>query len=215
MDTDSGAAFDISAASREGTKKIIEKILSDARSEAQDIRSYADNQVQETLSNAMNESNAKREDMLRKGKQEALTEKNRILSQARLDTRKRILEAKEREMNKALDGAMEILSDPKKIPEYEAVMSLVAHEACTSIGGGTLTVSTDATGAEVLKGSLSALQKDVEKATGKKTTIEISPDGKPGVVVTSAEGIVVDNTFSTRLERRKREIRKGLATLMF
>ena len=215
MDTDSGAAFDISAASREGTKKIIEKILSDARSEAQDIRSYADNQVQETLSNAMNESNAKREEMLKKGKQEALTEKNRILSQARLDMRKRILEAKEREMNKVLEGAMDILSNPDAIPDYEAVMGLLAREACISLGGGEMVIATDKAGASALEPIRSALQKDVQKATGKKTSISISLDGAPGVVVTSSDGIVVDNTFSTRLERRKREIRKGLADMMF
>jgi V/A-type H+-transporting ATPase subunit E len=215
MDTDSGAAFDIGAASKEGTRKIIDKILSDARSEAQDIRSYADNQVQETLSNAMNESNAKREEMLKKGKQEALTEKNRILSQARLDMRKRILEAKEREITKALDGAMEILTKHKAIPGYGDVMAEVAREACISIGGGDLSVSTDAAGAEALEPVRKTIEKDVHNATGKKTSITIVTDGAPGVVVTSAGGIVVDNTFATRLERRKREIRKGLADMMF
>lgn len=215
MDTDNGVAYDIRSATKEGTRRIVEKILNDARSESQDIRTYGDNQVQEIVSSAMNEANALREEMLKKGKQEAQTEKNRILSQARLDTRKRVLEAKERQMQKVLEEAASVLGSPDTIPAYADVMRRIATEACAAIGGETLVIRTDDAGSAALKPVLDKIEKDIEAQTGAKTSLSLSSEGVNGVVVVSASGVIVDNTFATRLERRKRDIRKELAAILF
>jgi V/A-type H+-transporting ATPase subunit E len=163
----------------------------------------------------MNEANALREEMLKKGKQEAQTEKNRILSQARLDTRKRVLEAKERQMQKVLGEAASVLDSPDTIPAYADVMRRIATEACAAIGGETLVIRTDGAGSAALKPVLGKIEKDIDAQTGVKTSLSLANEGVNGVVVVSASGVIVDNTFATRLERRKRDIRKELAAILF
>lgn len=202
-------------ASKEGKKKIIDKILSDAEAEAKDILTYAEKQVQEIMSGAMSEANAMREESLKKGRQEAATEKNRILSQARLDSRRAILEAKEKELSAILDETKAKLKDAKKIPDYDEVMRRITMEACTSIGGGDLSLKTDSPGIKSLEKEVKSLEKEISKATGVKTKLKLVDEGISGVVVESEKGVVIDNSFITRLERRKREIRKDLADIIF
>ncbi|MHC1599102.1 MAG: V-type ATP synthase subunit E [Candidatus Methanofastidiosia archaeon] len=215
MDPESDSVIDLKSASRKGTRKIIEKILADANFEAQSILSYAEKQVQDILNSAINESNAAKQEMLKKGKQEAITEKNRILSQARLDMRKNILVAKEEQINKVLDKTKKILSDPDRIPDFKQVIKALTMEACLFMGGGKLLVKTNAKGVEVLKGTQADLEKDITKKTGVATKLSLADEGIDGVVVESSHGVVVDNTFLTRLERRKREIRKDLSEILF
>lgn len=215
MDPESDSVIDLKSASRKGTRKIIEKIMADADFEAQSILSYAEKQVQDILNSAINESNAAKKEMLKKGKQEAITEKNRILSQARLDMRKKILVAKEEQINKVLDETKKTLSDPDRIPDFKQVIKALALEACLFMGGGKLLVKTNAKGVGVLKGMQADLEKDITKKTGVTTKLSLVDEGIDGVVAESSNGVVIDNTFLTRLERRKREIRKDLSEILF
>jgi len=215
MVAESSNITDPDKASMEGKKRIIDKILSDAEAEAKDILTYAEKQVQEITSNAISEANAMREQMLKKGKKEAETERNRILSQARLDIRRKILEAKERELSAILDEARSRLQDSSKIPEYENVMKRITMEACSSIGGGNLTIKTDCSGKKVLEKAKSDMEKELSKELGIKTKLELIDGNVSGVLVESDKGIVIDNSFVTRLERRKRNIRKQLAEIIF
>ncbi|HOP09536.1 MAG TPA: V-type ATP synthase subunit E family protein [Candidatus Methanofastidiosa archaeon] len=202
-------------ASEDGKKKIIDKILSDAEAEAKDILSYAEKQVEEVTSAAMKEANEMREEMLKKGRQEAATDRSRILSQARLDTRRKILEAKEMELSAILEETKSRLQDPSKIPNFPEVMKMITVEACVSLGGGNLTIRSNCSGIEALKKDKSAIEKDITKTTGVKTKLELVDAGISGAMAISEKGVVVDNSFVTRLERRKREVRKQLADMMF
>ncbi len=215
MDPESDSVIDLKSASRKGTRKIIEKITADANFEAQSILSYAEKQVQDILNSAINESNTAKQEMLKKGKQEAITEKNRILSQARLDMRKKILVAKEEQINKVLDETKNTLSDPDRIPDFKQVIKALTLEACLFMGGGKLLVKTNAKGVGMLKGMQADLEKDITKKTGVTTKLSLVDEGIDGVVVESSHGVVIDNTFLTRLERRKREIRKDLSEILF
>lgn len=207
--------MDMEKAAVEGKKKIIDKIIKDAEAEAKDVLSYAEKQVQEIVSNAITESNDMREELLKKGKQQAITEKSRILSQARLDSRRKILEAKENELSAILEETKVILLDAKKIPDYEEVMERITIEACTSIGGGKLDVKTNLSGIKALEGNLKATEKKISESTGVDTKIKLIDDGISGVLVESEKGVIVDNSFITRLERKRREIRKELADIIF
>jgi V/A-type H+-transporting ATPase subunit E len=215
MVTEGNATIDVEALSKRGTEKIVEKILSDARTEAQDIRTYAETQVQDILNSAMKEANAERDSMLKKGRQEAETEKSRIVSQARLDMRKKVLEAKEQQIKKVLDETKRTLSDAKKIPQFEQVMEQVTVESCVALKGGDLTVSTDAEGSKVLLSKKEQIEKEIQTQTGSETKLAITDEGVRGVVVMSSSGVVIDNALLTRLERRKRDIRKELASILF
>jgi len=215
MVADGSAEQDVSSFSLKGKERIIEKIISDAESEAADVLSFAEKQVQEIRGNAMNESAEMRKRMLAKGTQEAMTEKNRILSQARLDARKKVLEAKEREISAVINEANLVLTDPGKIADYPDVMKKISLEACNALGGGNLVIKTDVSGADVLKAAKKDLEKEVAKTTSKDTKLSIVDDDINGVLVVSEEGVVVNNTFSTRLERKRRDIRKELASILF
>jgi len=215
MVAESSNATNLDKASVDGKKKIIDKIISDAEAESKDIMSYAEKQVQEITSSAMNEANEKREEMLKKGRQEAATEKSRVLSQARLDIRRKILEAKERELSAILDETRSKLLDPKMIPNFEQVMKDITTEACVSIGGGNITLRTNCSGLKALEKELKSIEKTVSETTFSETKLELVDDNVSGIVAESERGVVVDNSFATRLERRKREIRKELADIIF
>jgi len=207
--------IDMDKAAVEGKKKIIDKIIKDAEAEAKDILSYAEKQVQEIVSKAITESNDMREELLKKGKQQAATEKSRIISQARLDSRRKTLEAKEKELSAILEETKIILLDAKKIPDYEGVMERITFEACASIGGGKLDVKTNLSGIKALEGHLKATEKKISESAGVDTKIKLIDDGISGVLVESEKGVIVDNSFITRLERKRREIRKELADIIF
>lgn len=215
MVADGNVDHDISLFSQKGKERIINKITSDAESEAKDILSYAEKQVQEILGNAMNESAEMRKTMLAKGTQEAMTEKNRILSQARLDTRRKILEAKEHEISLVIEEANKVLTDPGKIQNFSKVMKKIMFEACIALGGGSLTIKTNKMGMKVLEDSKEENEQELTTVTSKKTTLSIVDNGYNGVFVETQNRVVVDNTFITRLDRKRREIRKELAEILF
>ncbi|MHC1605249.1 MAG: V-type ATP synthase subunit E [Candidatus Methanofastidiosia archaeon] len=200
----------------EGTKKIVEKILADAESEAGELRSFGLKKEEEILKEAKMKADTIKKEILNRGEREVVTEKNRVLSQTRLEMKKRILDAKEREINKVIEKTKELISDPKKIPNFEKVIEQLALEAGTAIGGGDLIYKTDRAGKNVLDKIKGRLESMIKKETDVKTHIEVVDGGAAGVLVESKKfGVVVDNTFITRLERRKREIRKELAAILF
>lgn len=215
MDTEGSATIDTGSLSKRGTEKIVEKILSDARSEAQDTRTYAETQVEDILNTAMKEANTQRDAMLKKGRQEAETEKSRILSQARLDMRKKVLVAKEQQIQKVIDQTKLTLLDAKKVPRFDKVMERLTLESCVALNGGDLKVSTDKEGMQSITASKEQIEQKIREETGRETTLTISDDGIRGVVVASPSGVVVDNALLTRLDRRKRDIRKELASILF
>lgn len=215
MDTEGSTTIDTGSLSKRGTEKIVEKILSDARSEAQDTRAYAETQVEDILNTAMKEANTQRDAMLKKGRQEAETEKSRILSQARLDMRKKVLGAKEQQIQKVIDQAKHTLSNAKKVPQFDKVMERLTLESCVALNGGDLKVSTDKEGMQSITANKEQIEQMIREETGRETTLTISDDGIRGVVAASPSGVVVDNALLTRLDRRKRDIRKELASILF
>lgn len=215
MVADGSVEHDISSFSQKGKERIMEKITSDAESEAKDVLSFAEKQVQEILGNAMNESAEMRKTMLAKGTQEAMTEKNRILSQTRLDTRRTILEAKENEISLVIKEAKKVLTDPGKIPDFSNVMKKITLEACIALGGGPLKIQTNKKGMEVLEAAKKEIEQELTNVTSKKASLSIVDNDINGVFVETPQGVVVDNTFVTRLDRKRREIRKELAAILF
>lgn len=72
-------------------KEIKEKILSDAQKEANEIIFQAESRAKEMISKGKKEADALKNSILVKHRQEGLLKKNKIITEANLDTRKTLL----------------------------------------------------------------------------------------------------------------------------
>jgi len=197
---------------QENLNKIVSKIRKDAQAEASKIIEKARKQAEEIRREAEREAEKKYSEMISSYQREAEQEKQRIVANAKLKARKIVLDAREEVISEAFSEAVERLKNLPRDKYREVLLNLI-KEGVEAIQGD----------AEVLLRKedsrliTSTMLKELSSELGfqiKKSKERISAIG--GVVVRSSDGrIEVDNTFETRLERQKDELRKEVAKVLF
>lgn len=198
--------------SMEQVEKIVKKINEDAEAEASKILNEARTQAEKIKRDANAEADEIYSEILPKYKREAEQEKQRIVANAKLRARKAVLDAKEDVIKFAFNTAETKLQKlPKK--DYTKVLEKLIIEGVEALDADTVVIARK----EDSKAINSALLKRVSEKTGFKVTkVREYINVMGGVVLRSSDGkIEVNNTFETRLERFRDELRKEVAGLLF
>ena len=201
----------------EQIEKIEEIIINEAKAKAEEIITKAKEKAQKILDEAKREAEKEVNEIINRRKVDAEARARRIISEARLEARLKLLNAKEEVISNAFDTALERLKEFCQTPEYKEVLENLIKDAAITIGGGNLEVLLSEN--TNIEPGLSKIAKEVEKQTGTATSIVISKDKVKsigGAIVRSLDqSFTVDNTFEARLERVREQLRVRVANVLF
>lgn len=199
--------------------EIIDRILKDAREEAETIvkdahksvetiiekqrqsaRHSAEKQVYSLLERAENDADIIRgkvsTDIKRQAGWTVLSEKNRLITNVLNEVKKRLVNLKK--------------------SEYAPVLEKLIVDAGAVLGGGMLEVVLNENDSTLVK--LNKLEKKISDRSGVDTQLKFSEQKTKAVgaiVKTIDDRIFVDNTFEAILRRRERELRLKIARILF
>lgn len=203
-----------------GADKIVSSIISDAQSKADVIIQEAEKETALIVEEGEKEAVLEKEKILENAKKQSAMKYQQLISEAKMNSRRAELEAREEIIESAFKRAEDEL---KKIAstdsdEYKESLKKIIEEASIEIGGGDLILSLKADDVAKVKDAISSLEKNIEGKTGTKTTLEIGENIATigGAVVKTKNGdIEVNNTIEARMLRFKKALRSEVAKILF
>jgi V/A-type H+-transporting ATPase subunit E len=202
-----------------GVDKIKAKILEDAKAEANKIISEAEEEKAKILEKAKEEAEKRKAEILKRGEKEAEMTKSRIISEAKLEAKKKLLEAKEGIIEMAINKLKEELVKLPEQPEYKDKLINLIKDGAVSLGGGELIVRLNSRDMELIEDStLWNLEKEIESITKKVTVLK---KGDPvdiigGCIIETADGLKsLDNSLEAIFNRNLNVIRARITEKLF
>lgn len=202
-----------------GTEKIVSSIMSDAQLTADSLLEEAEKESKSILDEGEKLAQTENVKILEDGKKQSTMRYQQIISEAKMNSRRMELDAREEVIEESFKKAEEKLADiaSSDSDEYKNALKEIVTEAAVEIGGGDLVISLKQD--DVAKISdLSSLEADIKEKTGKDTKLEIGDNIKTigGAVVKTKNGeIEVNNTIEARLTRFKKSLRSEVARILF
>lgn len=203
-------------------KRIVDRIVHDARKEAKSILEKAQKSAEIVLENrkalARQKAGEKASFILKRTESEVKALREIIPTDAKRKAGWMVLSEKERLVTRVFDKVktkLEVLSRSEK---YIPILEKTILDAGIVLGGGELEVSlNERDSALPLKSGI--LAKAIAEKSGKETQITLSKEKNEtlgGAVVKTVDGrIVVDNTFEAILKRRERDLRFKIIKILF
>jgi V/A-type H+-transporting ATPase subunit E len=203
-----------------GADKIVSSILSEAQSKADVIIQEAEKEVATIVQEGEKEAASQRENILENAKKQSAMKYQQLISEAKMNSRRAELEAREELIESAFKGAEEELQKiaASSSEEYKESLRKIIVEASFEIGGGDLVLSVKEEDIAKIKDSIPAMENEIEKETGTKTTLKIGENINTirGAVVKTKNGdIEVNNTIEARMQRFKKVLRSEVAKVLF
>lgn len=203
-----------------GADKIVSSIISDAQSKADVIIQEAEREAALIAEEGKKEAVLEKENILENAKKQSTMKYQQLISEAKMNSRRAELEARE----EIIEGAFKRAEDElKKVAsadsdEYKESLKKIIEEASVEIGGGDLILSLKEDDIAKVNDAISSIEKNIEEKTGTKTTLEIGENIKTigGAVVKTKNGdIEVNNTLEARMLRFKKVLRSEVAKILF
>ena len=182
-------------------EKIIERIKKDSDKEIKQILKEAETQASSIVTEAKKEAKSESDKMLHDGKQQAENIKKIIDSKASQDSKREIMNARERIIEECFTKAHHELSILKG-EEYKKIVTKLIEDGRNKLEGQcNILISRD-------------IDRDIAEDMGIKVIGRVETAG--GVVIKSIDGrITLDHTFDGILKRKKDEIRRKVGKLLF
>lgn len=209
---------------QEGEKRIINKIIQMAEAEINKITSEAQEKAEEIRKEAELKSNSEVQDIINHGTQEAKTEKQRIIADARLKAKRKKMAMQEQLMQESFEHATKYLQDLIDKGEdagykYDTIITNFIREAAEIIGDHSLQLSFNQRDKKKFQLFLPQISKNITQALGKDITLFISDktiSTLGGVSVKSKDGKVgVDNTIEARMSRFNEGLKAEATKILF
>ena len=203
-----------------GTDKIVSSIMSDAQIKAESILAEAEKEKEAIISEGNEKAAAEKEKILENADKQAKMRYQQIISEAKMNSRRMELEAREEVIEEAFSKAEEKLKEiaSSDAAEYKASLEKVITEAGTEIGGGDMLVLVKESDVSKLKGSLPSIEKSISDKTGTPTKLEMGENINTigGAIIRTKNGeIEVNNTIEARMLRFKKSLRSKVAGILF
>lgn len=204
----------------DGADKIVSSIISEAQSKADVIIQEAEKEAALIVEEGQKEAALEKGNILENAKKQSAMKYQQLISEAKMNSRRAELEAREELIESAFKRANDEL---KKIAstdsdEYKESLKKIIEEASIEIGGGDLVLLLKEDDVAKVKGAIPAIEKDIEKSTGTKTTLEIGENINTigGAIIKTKNGeIEVNNTIEARMLRFKKVLRSEVAKVLF
>lgn len=193
----------------EETKGEKEKILKEAEEEAEKVKSASRERAQ-----------SEAEEIIQEGEAEADAMERRVLSSARMKSRRRRLEARDEMIKNVFTNAMKELKDLReKREEYTKTVKDLIRSGGIVVDGGNLEALILEGDDPLSKEQIEKLSSDISEKTGKDTSLKLLNEldnVSGGAIVQKSDGSMrCDNTFEARLERMKDSLRTEVAEMLF
>ena len=203
-----------------GAEKIVESILSESHGKADDIIKEAEKQANEIIERGNIKAHEKQQKILENAHKEADIRFNQIISDAKLNSKRKILEAREELMEKTFHEAEEELKRMASSDSDDYINSLkkLTKEASLEIDGGPLEIFLKMEDVPKIESALNSIAEEVSEETGNKTTLKLGETINTigGVSVKTENGnIEVNNTIEARMERFRSLLRLEVAKVLF
>jgi V/A-type H+-transporting ATPase subunit E len=199
----------------EGAERIIEKINEDSKGKAENILAEAREEAEKIFRDATGEAERRKKEIIEDGERMASLRKQRIISEARIRTRRMEWNSREELINEVLSEARRKIAEKKG----KKIINALIEEAAIAAGGGDLEVLISEDDAKYIT------QKDISKTSKKlsnefgKASLLMSDErltGLGGPIVRTSDGkIVVNNTFDRRIEILTGELRSKIVEELF
>ena len=203
-----------------GTDKIVSSIMSDAQIKAESILAEAEKENESILSEGQAQAAAEKDKILENANKTAQMRYQQIISEAKMNSRRMELEAREEIIEEAFQKAEGKLKEiaSSDTTEYKTSLEKAITEAGAEIGGGDLVVLVKESDVPKIKGSLPSIEKNISAKTSKPTKLEmgeaITTIG--GAILKTKNGeIEVNNTIEARMLRFKKSLRSEVAEILF
>lgn len=197
-----------------GIDKLRQTILREAHEAARAQVQQAEALAAVAQERARREAEDKRLWILRDAEREAEAIRRRIGSTAEMESKRRLLEARERLIRQVLDQALAQLKAGAGTDARRAGLLYLVVEAAREIGGGRLMVRTASADARLLDPEFLAEARELLAREG--IFAELGAAERPagivgGAIVSRDDGsIIVDNSFETRIRRQEASLRRGV-----
>lgn len=200
-----------------GIAHIIEIIESKTEERVKSIIRDAELQKERVVSDAKTKAESIQQQILTKAKNQSDAELERQRANAKLQSKYKLLEAKESVLREILTSAEEDLKKQVKSSKYEEVLTNLAIS-------GALALSEDAFEVVLPKGQEKAvappaIAKAISEKLGKKVNVTIAKEtvrASGGLIIRNQERTKwVDNTFEARMERLESKIRDDISSILF
>jgi V/A-type H+-transporting ATPase subunit E len=200
-----------------GMTNIIEIINSKTEAKEKEILAEAESHKKQKLDDARAKAKEITATITGKAEIESNAEVSRYEASAKLQSKYKLLEAKEVLIIEVLETAKKQVEDLVKKKAYAKTLESLIVDAAKSLEETDLEIVTPKGHASNI--DLKTVEAAVSKATGKKTKLSISKDevrATGGVIVRNKTSTMwVDNTFEARLERYESEIRDIISKILF
>ncbi|NYT07998.1 MAG: hypothetical protein GKC05_07085 [Methanomicrobiales archaeon] len=187
----------------------MERILRDAGEQAHASRTAATRKAEQIILEAQQEAEARYIGRMDAGRTETAAEVARIIAQARMEARETIRKTREELLDRCFKQAGEELARIPESPEYPAILETLLDEGIRLIGDEEVRVAVHTRDLPLIRtiagkrGRLSVFSDQLEGTGG-------------GLVITSSSGkVTVDNTFTGRLSRMRKDLVFRAAAVLF
>jgi V/A-type H+-transporting ATPase subunit E len=203
-----------------GKENIVSSIMSDAQIKAEAILAKAEKEKESILSEGEVQAVAEKERILETAEKQAKMRYQQIISEAKMNSRRMELEAREEMIEEAFTKAHEKLKEiaSSDAAEYKTSLENMITEAGVEIGGGDLVVLVKESDVTKIKDSLPSIEKDITNKTNIPTKLEMGGNIPTigGTVLKTKNGeIEVNNTIEARMQRFKKSLRSEVAGILF
>jgi V/A-type H+/Na+-transporting ATPase subunit E len=203
-----------------GTEKIVSSILSDAKFKADSILEEAEKKSNSLLEEGETIAIMEKEKILEDSKKQSTMRYQQIISEAKMNSRRMELDAREEVIEESFKKAEEKLEAiaASDSAEYKESLKEIIMEAALEIGGGELVLFLKQEDVAKINDFISSLEMDIKEKTGNETKLEIGDNINTigGAIIKTKNGdIEVNNTIEARMQRFKKSLRSEVARILF
>ena len=202
-------------------QRIIDRILQDAKEEAESLvakaQSSAEMLLEDRRQSSIQRAEKDKHPTLKRAESEAEVVRGKAIADAKIRAGWMVLSEKVRLVTSVLDEAKSRLEYLHKSEKYTAFLEKMIVNAGAVLHGGELEVMLNENDSSLAL-KINVLAEAIAEKTGVKTQLVLSDEriDALGVIVKTADGrIVVDNTFEAILKRREKELRLKIAKMLF
>ncbi|HIQ39294.1 MAG TPA: V-type ATP synthase subunit E [Methanothermococcus okinawensis] len=202
-----------------GVDEIVSKILEDANKEAEKIKDEAQVEASKILEDARKEAEKRKNEILKKGEKEAEMVKNRIIAEAKLKVRKKMLIKREELIEKAVKKLKEDLMKLPEKEEYNTLLLKLIIEGIVAIGGEEVVIDLNKRDYETIDSKVMwTIESEMEKLLNKPVIVRKGDivDIVGGCIVKTKDGSkICNNSLEAIFERNLENIKGKIAELLF
>jgi len=201
-------------------QRIIDRILKDAREEAEtivkDAQKSAETIIEKQRQSARHSAEKEAHSLLKRAENDADIIRGKVATDIKRRAGWIVLSEKNRLITNVLNEVKKRLVNLKKSEGYVPVLEKLIVDAGAVLGGGMLEVVLNENDSTLVK--LNKLEKKISDRSSVDTQLKFSEQKTKavGVIVkTIDDRIFVDNTFEAIVSRRERELRLNITRILF